>query len=50
MTPTHVSADLRRQVSEDAGHRCGYCLTDEALNGDHWSNADWQSDRCGLAA
>lgn len=33
MTPTHASADLRRQVSEDAGHRCGYCLTDEALSG-----------------
>jgi len=33
MTPSHISADLRRQVTEDAGHRCGYCLTDEALSG-----------------
>jgi hypothetical protein len=33
MTPSHVQADLRRQVTEDAGHRCGYCLTDEALSG-----------------
>lgn len=33
MTPTHISADLRRQVTEDADHRCGYCLTDEALSG-----------------
>jgi hypothetical protein len=33
MTPSYISADLRRQVAEDAGHRCGYCLTDEALSG-----------------
>ena len=33
MTPSHVSADLRRQITEDAEHRCGYCLTDEALSG-----------------
>ena len=33
MTPSRVSADLRRQIIEDAGHRCGYCLTDETLSG-----------------
>ena len=33
MTPSHVPADLRRQVTEDAGHRCGYCQTDETLSG-----------------
>ncbi len=33
MTPSYISADLRRRVIEDAGHRCGYCLTDEALSG-----------------
>lgn len=33
MTPSYISADLRRQVAEDAGHCCGYCLTDEALSG-----------------
>ncbi|MFN8460126.1 MAG: HNH endonuclease [Anaerolineae bacterium] len=30
---TYVSADLRRQIVEDAGHLCGYCLSDEALMG-----------------
>lgn len=33
MTPLRVPSDLRHQVIEDAGHRCGYCLTDEALSG-----------------
>ena len=33
MTPSQVSTDLRRQVTEDAGHRCGYCQTDETLSG-----------------
>ena len=32
MTP-YVSAELHRQVAEDAGHRCGYCLSDELLTG-----------------
>ena len=30
---TYVSLELRRQVSEDAHHRCGYCLMDEAVSG-----------------
>jgi len=30
---THIPAELRRQVAEDAGHRCGYCLSDELLTG-----------------
>ncbi|MBE2234826.1 MAG: HNH endonuclease [Anaerolinea sp.] len=29
----HISTELRRQVAEDAGHRCGYCLSDELLTG-----------------
>lgn len=29
----HVPAELRRQVAKDAGHRCGYCLSDELLTG-----------------
>lgn len=33
MTHPHVSPDLRHQVAEDAGHRCGYCLSDEVLTG-----------------
>ena len=32
MTP-YVSAELHRQVVKDAGHRCGYCLSDELLTG-----------------
>ena len=32
MTRPYVSPDLR-QVAEDAGHRCGYCLSDEVLTG-----------------
>ncbi len=33
MTRPYVPAALRRQVMQDVGHRCGYCLTDEALTG-----------------
>ena len=33
MTRPHIPADLRRIVVEDAGHQCGYCLSDEALMG-----------------
>ncbi len=33
MTQEHIPAELRRQVMQDAGHRCGYCLSDEALTG-----------------
>lgn len=29
----YVPAELRRQVAADAGHRCGYCLSDELLTG-----------------
>jgi hypothetical protein len=33
MTRPYVSSDLRHQVAQDAGHLCGYCLSDEALIG-----------------
>jgi len=33
VTRSYVSPDLRRQVAKDAGHRCGYCLSDEVLTG-----------------
>jgi 5-methylcytosine-specific restriction endonuclease McrA len=33
MRKTHVPAGLRRLVAEQARHRCGYCLTPEALTG-----------------
>jgi hypothetical protein len=33
MRRTAIPAALRRQVSADAGHRCGYCQSDEALTG-----------------
>jgi hypothetical protein len=33
MRKTHVPAALRRLVAEQARHRCGYCLTPEALTG-----------------
>jgi hypothetical protein len=33
MTQDRIPAELRRQVRADAGHRCGYCLSDEALTG-----------------
>ncbi|HLE29615.1 MAG TPA: HNH endonuclease [Anaerolineales bacterium] len=33
MTSAYVSAKLRRQVREDAGTRCGYCRSSEALTG-----------------
>jgi HNH endonuclease len=29
----HVSGELRRQVRQDAGSRCGYCLSAEQLTG-----------------
>lgn len=29
----YVPAKLRRQVAADAGHRCGYCLSNELLTG-----------------
>lgn len=30
---SYVSVALRREVVADAGHRCGYCQTDERLSG-----------------
>lgn len=33
MSRPPISSELRRQVAEDAGHRCGYCQSDEALTG-----------------
>lgn len=30
---TYVSVELRRQVRQDAGARCGYCLSAEELTG-----------------
>jgi len=33
MTPAYIPVELRRQVRIDAGGRCGYCHTPEALIG-----------------
>jgi len=33
MSRTTIPEALRRQVLEDAGHRCGYCQSDELLTG-----------------
>jgi len=33
MTPAYIPIELRRQVRADAGWRCGYCHTPEALIG-----------------
>lgn len=33
MTRPRVSTELRRQVEEDAQHRCGYCLSEEDFMG-----------------
>lgn len=33
MTPSYIPAELRRQVRADAGRRCGYCRSSEALTG-----------------
>jgi len=30
---TYISTKLRQQIEQDAGHRCGYCLSDETLTG-----------------
>ncbi len=30
---TYISEKLRSQIENDAGHRCGYCLSDETLTG-----------------
>ena len=31
MARPYISRDLRRKVAEDAGHRCGYCLTPQSF-------------------
>ena len=33
MSLTHVPAEVRRQLAQEAGGRCGYCLSDETLSG-----------------
>jgi len=33
MSRPYLSAELERQVLMDAGHRCGYCQSDEILTG-----------------
>ncbi len=33
MSKSYVAKKLRQQIREDAGHRCGYCLSDETLTG-----------------
>ena len=33
MSKTYVPLPLRRQVTEDARHRCGYCLTSQRIIG-----------------
>ena len=33
MSRPHLSTELYNQVVEDAGHRCGYCQSDEILTG-----------------
>jgi 5-methylcytosine-specific restriction endonuclease McrA len=31
MSKSHISAQLRHQIREDAGNRCGYCRASEIL-------------------
>lgn len=31
MTPGSIPKSVREQVREDAGNRCGYCLTPQSL-------------------
>ena len=31
MSKTHIPGELRRQIREDAGHRCGYCRASELI-------------------
>lgn len=33
MTSLYIPAELRRQVRDDAGPRCGYCRSSQALTG-----------------
>ncbi len=33
MSRPHSSTELHNEVVEDAGHRCGYCQSDELLTG-----------------
>jgi hypothetical protein len=32
VSKTYISAELRRQVQQDAGHRCGYCHISEFVS------------------
>ena len=32
MSKTYIPSELRRQVREDAGHRCGYCRISESVS------------------
>ncbi len=33
MSSVYVSKELCRRVAQDAGHRCGYCLSSEVVTG-----------------
>ena len=33
MSSVYIPKELHRRVAQDAGHRCGYCLSAEALTG-----------------
>jgi 5-methylcytosine-specific restriction endonuclease McrA len=33
MSQVYIPAEMRRRVAEDARHRCGYCLTLQAIIG-----------------
>jgi 5-methylcytosine-specific restriction endonuclease McrA len=33
MSSVYISKELYRRVAQDAGHRCGYCLSAEAVTG-----------------
>jgi hypothetical protein len=33
MTSKYISQEVRQQLAQEVGHRCGYCLADELLSG-----------------
>ncbi len=33
MTSKYIRQEVRQQLAEEVGHRCGYCLSDELLSG-----------------
>jgi hypothetical protein len=50
VTPPSIPPNLRRQVAKDAGHRCGYCLSDEVLmfnprSQDWHAHFTWNEDK-----